>query len=157
MTIQFTAPVLWIAINCMYRQMYLHVNFICALIMSTALLKAYCTPLYTSHMWCSHSKGKMDKLKVAYNEALRILLKYPRWESASKLYVNCNDPTFHRSTFFLHICIKWSSMPARFNVPQSPACLQAFPQSLAPSHDGSYTKWVGGIGASKCLRLIGYR
>ena len=100
MTIQFTAPVLWIAINCMYRQMYLHVNFICALIMSTALLKAYCTPLYTSHMWCSHSKGKMDKLKVAYNEALRILLKYPRWESASKLYVNCNDPTFHRSTFF---------------------------------------------------------
>ena len=58
----------------------------------TALFRAYCTPLYTAHLWCSHSKGKMNKLKVAYNDALRILLKYPRWESASKMFVTCNVP-----------------------------------------------------------------
>ena len=41
---------------------------------------------YTAHLWCSHSKGMMNKIKVAYNDTLKILLKYPRWESASKMF-----------------------------------------------------------------------
>lgn len=56
----------------------------------TALFRAYCTPLYTAHPWCSHSNAKMNKIEVAYYDALRILLKYPRWQSASKMFVNFN-------------------------------------------------------------------
>ena len=73
----------------------------------TALFRAYCTPLYTAHLWCNHSKAKMNNIKVAYNDALRILLKYPKWESASKMFVNCNVPTFQallRNVMFKFMC-----------------------------------------------------
>ena len=58
-----------------------------------ALFKAYCSPLYTAHLWCSYSAGKYRKLRVAYNDALRILLRLPRWTSASHLFVNSGVPT----------------------------------------------------------------
>ena len=60
-----------------------------------ALFKAYCTPLYTSHLWCRYSKENMRKLQVAYNDAFRIFLKLPRWTSASEMFVTNNVPTFH--------------------------------------------------------------
>jgi len=44
----------------------------------TALFRAYCTPLYTAHLWCSYSKGKMKKIQVALHVTFRILLKLPR-------------------------------------------------------------------------------
>ena len=73
----------------MPRQICLHVNFICALMMSKQLFfKLKCAPLYTAHLGCSQSKGQMNKIKVAYNDTLRILLKYQRWESASKMLRN---------------------------------------------------------------------
>ena len=59
-----------------------------------ALFRAYCTPLYTAHLWCNYSKAKMKKLQVAYNDAFRILLKLPRWTSASEMFVTNNVPTF---------------------------------------------------------------
>jgi len=67
----------------------------CNVKVKTSLFRAYCTPLYTAHLWCSYSKAKMHKIKVAYNDALRILLKCPRWTSASHLFVTNNVPTFH--------------------------------------------------------------
>ena len=60
-----------------------------------ALFKSYCTPLYTAHLWCTYSNAKMKKLQVAYNDALRILLKLPRWNSASDMFVSNNVPTFY--------------------------------------------------------------
>ena len=60
-----------------------------------ALFKAYCTPLYTAHLWCRYSKSKYNKLRVAYNDALRILLRLPRCTSASQLFVNSGVPTLN--------------------------------------------------------------
>ena len=58
-----------------------------------SLFKAYCTPMYTAHLWCRYSKSKYNKLRVAYNDALRILLRQPRWTSATRLFVNSGIPT----------------------------------------------------------------
>ena len=74
----------------------------------TALFRAYCTLLYTTHLWCSHSKAKMNKIKVAYNDALRILFKYPGWKSASKMLIDSRngiiisltDPTQSETRYF---------------------------------------------------------
>ena len=60
-----------------------------------ALYRTHCTPLYTAHLWCKYSKAKMKKLQVAFNDALRILLRLPRWSSASEMFVTNNVPTFY--------------------------------------------------------------
>lgn len=33
-----------------------------------ALFRAYCTPLYTAPIWCSYTKAKINKFKVAYHQ-----------------------------------------------------------------------------------------
>ena len=60
------------------------------------LFRAYCTPLYTAPLW-----GKLlfiffksiHRLQVAYNDCFRILLKKPRWSSASELFVKAGVNT----------------------------------------------------------------
>jgi len=37
----------------------------------------------------------MKKLQVAYNDALRILLRVPRWTSTSQMFVSNIVPTLH--------------------------------------------------------------
>ncbi len=56
------------------------------------LFKAHCTPLYTAYLWCSYSKAKLNKLQVAYNDALWLLLKVLRWTSASQFFVQNHVP-----------------------------------------------------------------
>ncbi len=73
--------------------MLAHKFHMCTDYVKTALFKAYCIPLYTAHLWWSYSKAKIKKLQVAYNDALRILLKLPRWTSASHLFVYSRVPT----------------------------------------------------------------
>jgi len=53
-----------------------------------ALFKAYYRPLYTAHLWSSYKKSSMQKLKVAYNNAMRILPKVPRGGSACQMFVS---------------------------------------------------------------------
>ena len=52
-----------------------------------SLFRTYITPLYTSQLWSNFKKRSMQRLKVAYNDAMRLLLGVPRWHSASPLYV----------------------------------------------------------------------
>lgn len=84
-----------------YCKLYAQANMLarkfhmCTNNVKVCLFKAYCTPLYTAHLWCSYSKSKYRKLQVAYNDALRILLKVPRWTSASQLFVQNNVPTLN--------------------------------------------------------------
>ena len=52
-----------------------------------SLFRTYVTPLYTAQLWSNYSKGSMRRLKVAYNDALRLLLHVPRWHIDSDLYV----------------------------------------------------------------------
>ncbi len=91
-----------------------------------SLFRAYCTPLYTAHLWCNYTTAKLKKLQVAYNDAFRILLKLPRWTSASTLFVNSNVPTFHavlRNFMYKFMCrlleSKNSLITALTNIKQS--------------------------------------
>uniref|UniRef100_A0A8C6PWR0 Reverse transcriptase domain-containing protein n=1 Tax=Nothobranchius furzeri TaxID=105023 RepID=A0A8C6PWR0_NOTFU len=71
-------------------------NFgMCSDPVKVSLFRSFCTPLYTAHLWCNYSKVVMKKLQVAYQDAFRILMKLPRWTSASHMFVVSNIPTFH--------------------------------------------------------------
>ena len=57
------------------------------------LFKAYCTPLYTAHLWRNYKKASLQKMTVAYNDCMRLLLKAPRSCSASQMFVEIGVPT----------------------------------------------------------------
>jgi len=70
-------------------------------------LKAYCTPLYTVHLWSNYKKASLRRLQVAYNDAMRILLKRPSWTSAREIFVAAGVNTFKavlRNLMFKFIC-----------------------------------------------------
>ncbi|XP_024116673.2 uncharacterized protein LOC112138347 [Oryzias melastigma] len=71
------------------------------------LFKAFCSPLYTAHLWVNYKTARMRKLQVAYNDALRVVLRKPRWTSASELFVFNRINTLHallRNLIFKFIC-----------------------------------------------------
>ena len=88
--VQRQCGILYGQANMLARKFYM-----CTTDVKISLFKAYCTPMYTAHLWCNYSKAKMKKLHVAYNDALRILLKTPRGGSASEMFVTNNVPTFN--------------------------------------------------------------
>lgn len=49
--------------------------------------------MYTAHLWHHCRRSSMQKLTVAYNDGMRLLLKVPRWGSASQLFVSVGVPT----------------------------------------------------------------
>ena len=71
------------------------------------LFRAYCTPLYIAPLWVKVKKASLKKLQVAYNDCLRILLRKPRWCSASEMFCNARVNTFHallRNLMYKFIC-----------------------------------------------------
>ena len=69
--------------NMLKRKLYM-----CSTDVKASLFKAYCTPLYTAQLWGSYQVKSIHRLNVAYNDALRLLLRIPRWHSASQLSVS---------------------------------------------------------------------
>ncbi len=51
---------------------------------------AYCTSLYTTQIWWNFHK---NRLNVAYNDVIRMLLRIPRYYSASQMFSNIQVPT----------------------------------------------------------------
>lgn len=100
------------------RMMYAQANTLvrrfgaCTAEVKKTLFKAYCTALYTAHLWSNYKRVSIRKLNVAYNDCLRILLKKPRWESASQMLVSAGVKTFyaalrclmHRFICRLNVC-----------------------------------------------------
>lgn len=62
--------------------------------MNKSLFKAYCTPLYTTHLWLNCRIASLQRLQVAYNDAMSILLKRPRFHSTSEMCVVAVVNTF---------------------------------------------------------------
>ena len=56
------------------------------------LFRTYCTPLYTAQLWCNYRCYTMNKLTVAYNDAMRMLLRVPRYMSASQMFAYMQVP-----------------------------------------------------------------
>ena len=72
-----------------------------------SLFRAYCTPLYTAHLWSDYRRSSMRRLQVAYNDAMRILLRRPRWSSASEMFVTAGVNTLQallRNLMYKFIC-----------------------------------------------------
>ena len=100
----------------LYRQrriLYAQANMLgrkfhsCSPEMKVNLFRAYCTPLYTAPLWVKFKKASMYKLQVAYNDCMRILLKKPRWSSASELFCSVRVYTFHallRNLMYKFMC-----------------------------------------------------
>ena len=79
----------------------------CSVEVKVNLFRTYCTPLYTAPLWVRFKKGSLYKLQVTYNDCLRILLKQPRWCSASDLFCRSGVSTFHallRTLMYTFIC-----------------------------------------------------
>ncbi len=43
-----------------------------------SLFRTFCTPLYTTQLWWNHFDYSLNKLKVAYNDIMHMLLRLPR-------------------------------------------------------------------------------
>ena len=82
------------------RMLYLQANMLvrkfhhCTTEVKVNLFRTYCTPLYTAPLWVNYKRGSLQKLKVAYNDCLRILLKKPRSTRASELFCSFGLTTF---------------------------------------------------------------
>ena len=95
------------------RMLYAQANmlsrkfFWCSTDVKISLFKTYCTPLYTAPLWVYYKKTSFCKLKVAYNDCLRILLRKPRWTSASDLFCQTRISSFEallRNLMYKFIC-----------------------------------------------------
>lgn len=64
----------------------------CSVEVKVNLFRAYFTPLYTAPLWVNYKSESLRKLKVAYNDALRVLLKKPR--GVSQLFCSNGLTTF---------------------------------------------------------------
>ena len=58
------------------------------------LFKAYCQSFYTSSLWVSYTKRSLDVLRVQYNNAFRMLLRLPRFCSASEMFAEAHTDGF---------------------------------------------------------------
>ena len=82
------------------RRIYVNANVLkrefysCKEQVKLLLFKLYCTSLYCSSLWCSFSKTEFSRIRVAYNNSLRILLGLPRWSSASEMFTKCDVLSF---------------------------------------------------------------
>ena len=56
--------------------------------------KSYCATMYFLSMWFDSTVTSVKKLKIAYNNGLRRLLNLPKYNSAAKMFVNLNIPSF---------------------------------------------------------------
>ena len=72
--------------------MLLRKFYMCTPDVKVSLFRAYCTPLYTAHLWCNFRKHSMKRLTVAYNDAMRLLLRVPRYVSASQMFAELHVP-----------------------------------------------------------------
>ena len=59
------------------------------------LFTAFCTNMYCPQFWYGTTNCNINKLRVAYNNSLRRLLKIPTYNSASQMFVSLNIPSFY--------------------------------------------------------------
>ena len=67
--------------------------FMCSEDVKITLFRAFCSPMYTPHLWWNYSRFSINKLYIAYNNVFRILCREPKWCSASLMFVSRRTPT----------------------------------------------------------------
>ncbi|XP_061729162.1 uncharacterized protein LOC133534089 [Cydia pomonella] len=59
------------------------------------LFKAYCQTFYTCSLWATFTQRAYNTLRVQYNNVLRMLLKLPRYCSASGMFAEARTDDFY--------------------------------------------------------------
>lgn len=59
------------------------------------LFKSFCQSFYTSSLWVRYTQRAFSALRVQYNNAFRILLRLPRFCSASGMFADARTDGFH--------------------------------------------------------------
>ena len=67
----------------------------CSKAVKNCLFRTFVSCLYGSTVWCVCRKSTVNRLRVGYNNAYRILFNFPRRTSMSTMLVQNNVPTFH--------------------------------------------------------------
>lgn len=67
----------------------------CSTGVKVTLFRAYCTTFYTSSLWVSYTKKAYNALRVQYNNAFRVLLRLPRYCSASGMFAEARVDCFY--------------------------------------------------------------
>ena len=62
------------------------------------VFRTYCMPMYSAHLWSNYSKSSCNKIRVAYNNAFRLLHGIRRYVSARLCQIYANIPTFDAYT-----------------------------------------------------------
>ncbi|XP_022814469.1 uncharacterized protein LOC111348188 [Spodoptera litura] len=67
----------------------------CSVEVKILLFKAYCQSFYASSLWVSHTRRAADVIRVQYNNVFRMLLRLPRYCSASAMFAEARTDGFH--------------------------------------------------------------
>ncbi|KAG7305373.1 hypothetical protein JYU34_009439 [Plutella xylostella] len=67
----------------------------CSREVKITLFKAYCQTFYTCQLWVNFTKRFYNVLRVQYNDAFRIIMKLPRYCSASGMFADARVPDFY--------------------------------------------------------------
>ena len=66
--------------------LYLEVFIMCSIVVKNTLFRIFCTPMYTCHLWWNYTAQSFHKLKVAFNNAFRMMHNLPTYCSASEMF-----------------------------------------------------------------------
>lgn len=58
----------------------------CSDAVKKTLFRAFCQCFYTCQLWVNFTRRAWSRIRVQYNDAYRILMKYPRYSSASGMF-----------------------------------------------------------------------
>ncbi|XP_041970724.1 uncharacterized protein LOC121727110 [Aricia agestis] len=58
------------------------------------LFKAFCQNLYTGGLWIIYTKASLNTLRIQYNNIFRMMLKLPRFCSASEMFAQARTDGF---------------------------------------------------------------
>jgi len=66
----------------------------CSNAVKNVIFRSFCTPMYSSQLWCNFRKSCMQRLRVAYNFGCRAPHNLPWRAGVSNHQVQYNIPTF---------------------------------------------------------------
>ena len=82
------------------RSLYCRANMLnkkfglCSDSVKVLLYKLFCANFYCGSLWCDFTQSVYNKIRVSYNNSFRILLKLPKFCSASEMFVYSDVPNF---------------------------------------------------------------
>jgi len=68
-------------------------NF-CSFTVKQQLFQSYCTNFYCTQLWYKYSAASLNKIRVAFNNSCRHFLGYPKYCSASGMFLDNNIDSF---------------------------------------------------------------